>query len=155
MLLDITRMAMAKIVTISTPLPRPLLCITASFSVRSVGVNRVCLLGRRVNFSNRVVSGNIFVRSYTSSPSDDSDDTTLWRRFVNTVKLMAKGSKLIVTDLKKMLEIRRAAVDSGFYLLSGKAPKRRNVTITRAELSFVIQVFDCSVTIHCVFLLLG
>ena len=113
-------------------------------ATRSAGLNRVCLLSTRLTFSDHK-----FLRTYTSSSSDDSADMTLWRRFVNTVKLMAKGSKLIVTDFKKMLEIRKAAIDSEFYLLSGKAPKRMNVTITRADLSFVIQVFVCDAIVHC------
>jgi len=120
---------------------------TASFSIRTAGV---CLFGPRINFGDRDVYVNRFLRTYTSQSGDNSADTTLWRRFVNTMKLMAKGSKLIVTDFKKMLEIRRAAVDSGFYLLSGKAPKRMNITITRADLSFVIQVFDCDAIVHAI-----
>jgi len=121
----------------------PLFNITAT---RSAGFNRIYLLSTRLTFSDRNVSGNKFLRS---SSSDDSADMTLWRRFVNTVKLMAKGSKLIVTDFKKMLEIRKAAIDSEFYLLSGKAPKRMNVTISRADLSFVIQVLVCNAVVCC------
>lgn len=129
---------MAKLLKISTPL----LCPTTT---RSIGV---CLLSQKVNFSHQIYGDNFFLRAYSSSrssSSDDGRDRTLWRRFVNTAKLMAIGSKLVLSDFRKALEIRKTAAKTGFNLLSGKAPKRKDLSIPRADLSFLIQVFDCAV----------
>ena len=86
-----------------------------------------------------------FFRAYSSdSTGSNSEDNpvklSFGRRFLNALKLLALGSKLTVTDAKKMFALRREATKSGFHLLSGKAPPPEDVTLTRAELGFVIQV---------------
>ena len=42
-----------------------------------------------------------------------------------------------------MFSLRREATKAGFHLLSGKAPPPEDVVLTRAELSFIIQVNIC------------
>ena len=89
-------------------------------------------------------------RPYSSdSTSSNSEDKPVklsyGRRFLNALKLLALGSKLTITDAKKMFALRREASKSGLNLLSGRAPLPEDVTITRAELSFVIQVKRCLV----------
>ena len=89
-------------------------------------------------------------RPYSSdSTSSNSEDKPVklsyGRRFLNALKLLALGSKLTITDAKKMFALRREASKSGLNLLSGRAPLPEDVTITRAELSFIIQVKRCLV----------
>lgn len=83
-------------------------------------------------------------RAYSDSaganPEDKPVKLSFGRRFLNALKLLALGSKLTVTDAKKMFALRREATKSGFHLLSGKAPPSEDVILTRAELSFIIQV---------------
>lgn len=81
-------------------------------------------------------------RHSTDSTNSDSEKkpVSFGRRFLNALKLLASGSKLIVADARKMFVMRRAATKSGFHLLSGKAPPPEDVVLTRAELSFIIQV---------------
>ena len=82
-------------------------------------------------------------RAYSDSAGNSEDKPvklSFGRRFLNALKLLALGSKLTVTDAKKMFALRREANKSGFHLLSGKAPPPEDVTLTRAELSFIIQV---------------
>ena len=85
-----------------------------------------------------------FSRTYSDSAGSNSEDKpvklSFGRRFLNALKLLALGSKLTVTDAKKMFTLRREATKSGFHLLSGKAPPQEDVILTRAELSFIIQV---------------
>ena len=99
----------------------------------------------------RIVSSSIsrektFSRAYSTSPSAKSEDKPVklsyGRRFLNALKLLALGSKLTVSDARKMFSLRREAKKSGFDLLSGKAPLPEDVVLTRAELSFIIQVND-------------
>lgn len=78
--------------------------------------------------------------STSSNPEDKPVKLSFGRRFLNALKLLALGSKLTITDAKKMFALRREATKSGFHLLSGKAPLPENVVLTRAELSFIIQV---------------
>ena len=88
--------------------------------------------------------------STSSDPEDKPVKLSFGRRFLNALKLLALGSKLTITDAKKMFALRREATKSGFDLLSGKAPPPEDVTITRAELSFIIQVKRCFVKNPCV-----
>ena len=78
--------------------------------------------------------------SSSSNPEDKPVKLSFGRRFLNALKLMALGSKLTITDAKKMFALRKEASKSGFHLLSGKAPSPEDVVLTRAELSFIIQV---------------
>ena len=94
---------------------------------------------------NSVSREKTFFRTHSNdSAGSNSEDKpvklSFGRRFLNALKLMALGSKLTVTDAKKMFTLRREATKSGFHLLSGKAPPPEDVTLTRAELSFIIQV---------------
>ena len=96
-----------------------------------------------------IFKDKILLRAYSSSDStganseNESEDKpvkSFGRRFLNALKLLALGSKRTVSDAKKMFALRREATKSGLNLLSGKAPPSEDVTITRAELSFIIQV---------------
>lgn len=91
-----------------------------------------------------LVLRNIFIRAYSSDSSSNSEDKSVklsfGRRFLNALKLLASGSKLMISDAKKMFSLKREAKKSGFHLLSGKAPPPEDVTLTRAELNFIIQV---------------
>jgi len=87
----------------------------------------------------------VFLRTHSSdSTSSNSEDKpeklSFGRRFLNALKLLALGSKVTVTDAKKMFSLQRQASKSGFHLLSGKTPQPEDVVLTRAELSFIIQV---------------
>lgn len=98
------------------------------------------------NHDGLVLREKIFLKTYSndstgSNPEDKPVKLSFGRRFLNALKLLALGSKLTVTDAKKMFALKRQANKSGFHLLSGKAPQPEDVVLTRAELSFIIQVF--------------